>query len=135
MDGFVGMSIRLMRLMVDLDSFVHVAKHDKSNSNIDKMKNFTVLLMETGRTLLKPPNEVSTLVFDLTGFSLNNMDYTFVKFLITCLEAYYPESLSTILVLNAPWIFNGTLLLIGLRSVDPRRMLGLNQALVGSESR
>ena len=47
-------------------------------------------------------------MFDLTGFSLSNMDYVPVKFLIQCLEANYPESLGCILIHNAPWGFSGT---------------------------
>lgn len=36
-----------------------------------------------------------------------NMDYTPVKFMIKCFEANYPESLGTVLVHNAPWVFQG----------------------------
>lgn len=35
-----------------------------------------------------------------------NMDYTPVKFMIKCFEANYPESLGTVLVYRAPWVFN-----------------------------
>lgn len=35
-----------------------------------------------------------------------NMDYTPVKFMIKCFEANYPESLGTVLVYKAPWVFN-----------------------------
>lgn len=35
------------------------------------------------------------------------MDYTPLKFMIKCFEANYPESLGTILVYRAPWIFSG----------------------------
>lgn len=35
-----------------------------------------------------------------------NMDYVPVKFMIKCFEANYPESLGTVLVYKAPWIFN-----------------------------
>lgn len=45
-------------------------------------------------------------MFDLTDFSLANMDYAPVKFMIKCFEANYPESLGTVLVYKAPWIFN-----------------------------
>lgn len=48
-----------------------------------------------------------TLVFDLSEFSLANMDYTPVKFIIKCFEANYPESLGSVLVYKAPWIFQG----------------------------
>jgi hypothetical protein len=43
----------------------------------------------------------------MTGFSLANMDYAPVKFMIKCFEANYPESLGVVLVHKAPWIFQG----------------------------
>lgn len=43
----------------------------------------------------------------MTGFSLANMDYTPVKFMIKCFEANYPESLGAVLIYKAPWIFQG----------------------------
>jgi hypothetical protein len=49
---------------------------------------------------------VQTIVFDMTDFSMANMDYTPVKFMIKCFEANYPESLGTVLVYKAPWVFN-----------------------------
>lgn len=43
----------------------------------------------------------------MTGFSLANMDYTPVKFMIKVFEANYPESLGAVLVHKAPWVFQG----------------------------
>ena len=43
----------------------------------------------------------------MTHFSMSNMDYGPVKFMIKCFEANYPESLGAILVHKAPWIFQG----------------------------
>ena len=43
----------------------------------------------------------------MTDFSMANMDYTPVKFMIKCFEANYPESLGSVLVYKAPWIFQG----------------------------
>ena len=43
----------------------------------------------------------------MTDFSIANMDYTPVKFIIKCFEANYPESLGSVLVNKAPWIFQG----------------------------
>lgn len=48
-----------------------------------------------------------TIVFDMTGFSMANMDYTPVKFMVKCFEANYPECLGAVLVHKAPWIFQG----------------------------
>ncbi|GBF65823.1 CRAL-TRIO domain-containing protein [Trichophyton mentagrophytes] len=70
------------------------------------LERYTVYLIETSRLLLQPPVETAALVFDMTDFSLANMDYTPVKFMIKCFEANYPESLGVILVHKAPWIFS-----------------------------
>lgn len=43
----------------------------------------------------------------MTDFSMANMDYTPVKFMIKCFEANYPESLGSVLVYKSPWIFQG----------------------------
>lgn len=43
----------------------------------------------------------------MTHFTLANMDYAPVKFMIKCFEANYPESLGAVLVHKAPWIFQG----------------------------
>lgn len=45
-------------------------------------------------------------VFDMTDFSLSNMDYAPVKFMIKAFEANYPECLGVVLIHKAPWIFN-----------------------------
>jgi hypothetical protein len=54
--------------------------------------------------------QTQCIVFDMTGFSMANMDYTPVKFMIKCFEANYPESLGAVLVHKAPWLFQGMLL-------------------------
>lgn len=43
----------------------------------------------------------------MTDFSMANMDYTPVKFMIKVFEANYPESLGAVLVHKAPWVFQG----------------------------
>src|SRR5271170_3837287 len=41
----------------------------------------------------------------MSNFSLSNMDYTPVKFMIKVFEANYPESLGAVLVHKAPFVF------------------------------
>jgi len=48
-----------------------------------------------------------SIVVNLADMISANFDLPFVKFLITVLEAYYPESMGVCLLLNAPFIFNG----------------------------
>lgn len=42
----------------------------------------------------------------MTDFSMANMDYTPVKFMIKIFEANYPESLGHICVHRSPWVFS-----------------------------
>lgn len=86
--------------------YVRVRLHRGGEQTEASLERFTVYLIETGRMMLRPPIDTATIVFDMTDFSMANMDYTPVKFMIKCFEANYPESLGSVLVYKAPWIFN-----------------------------
>ncbi|KAK5734369.1 phosphatidylinositol transfer protein csr1 [Elasticomyces elasticus] len=68
-----------------------------------------VYTIETARMMLRGQDGVdtATIVFDMTDFTMANMDYTPVKFMIKCFEANYPESLGSVLVYKSPWLFQG----------------------------
>lgn len=93
-------------------NYVSVRNHLKGQYPTESTERLTVLVMEIGRKLLHPPVETVTVIFDLTDFSLRNMDYQHVKFIINLLQYYYPESLGLALIVNAPWIFNSCWILI-----------------------
>ncbi|KAK0713137.1 putative phosphatidylinositol transporter protein [Lasiosphaeria miniovina] len=86
---------------------VRVRLHKQGEQAEESLERYTVYLIETCRMLLQPPVDTATIVFDMTGFSLANMDYTPVKFMVKCFEANYPESLGVVLVHKAPWLFQG----------------------------
>jgi len=88
-------------------SFVRVRNHNKNTVPLFESEKFTMFLLETGRLSIKPPVEMCSIVFDMTDFSMNNMDYPYVKFVLHALQNYYPECLGVCLIVNAPWIFNG----------------------------
>lgn len=77
--------------------------HDQSEADIEK---YCLLIIEQAKLFFKSPVETATILFDLSGFSMSNMDYGPVKFLITCFEAHYPESLGHMFIHKAPWIFS-----------------------------
>ncbi|KAJ9658914.1 phosphatidylinositol transfer protein csr1 [Coniosporium apollinis] len=87
--------------------FVRVRLHRQGEQSEASLERFTVYTIETARMLLRPPVDTATIVFDMTNFSMSNMDYTPVKFMIKCFEANYPESLGAVLVHKSPWIFQG----------------------------
>ncbi|KND90782.1 CRAL-TRIO domain-containing protein C3H8.02 [Tolypocladium ophioglossoides CBS 100239] len=86
---------------------VRVRLHKPGAQSAESLERYTVFIIETARLVLEPPVETANIIFDMTGFSLANMDYHPVKFMIQCFEANYPESLGAILVHNAPWVFQG----------------------------
>lgn len=90
-----------------LVGWIKVGLHDKNGQTVEENEKFTIFQMESGRLLFPKNTETVTMVFDMSEFSLQCMDYPSLKFLIGCMEAYYPESLGVALVLNAPWIFWG----------------------------
>ncbi|KAJ4292919.1 phosphatidylinositol transfer protein csr1 [Collariella sp. IMI 366227] len=87
--------------------FVNVRLHKGGEQEEAALERYTVYLIETCRMVLQAPVDTATIVFDMTGFSMANMDYAPVKFMIKCFEANYPECLGAVLVHKAPWIFQG----------------------------
>ncbi|KAF9428216.1 hypothetical protein BGZ94_003076 [Podila epigama] len=87
--------------------YLNVGLHRPGDQDYKTLERLTIYLMETGRLLLQPPVETVALVFDLSQFGLANMDYNMVKFLVQCFEAYYPESLGTIIIHKSPFVFWG----------------------------
>lgn len=81
--------------------------HHSSDQTFEEIEIFTLLLIEYARLMLNEPIDQCTLIFDLHGFTMANMDYDPVKYMIKAFEAHYPESLGILLIHRAPWIFNG----------------------------
>ncbi|KAF4258783.1 hypothetical protein KXV68_005167 [Aspergillus fumigatus] len=86
---------------------IRVRLHRPEDQSEEAMNRYITHIMESVRLLIAPPVETATVIFDMTGFSLANMDYALVKFIIRCFELYYPESLGVLLIHNAPRIFAG----------------------------
>ncbi|KAF7527913.1 hypothetical protein PCG10_001846 [Penicillium crustosum] len=87
--------------------YVRVKIHKPGAQSEEALERYIVHCIESVRLIVAPPVETGTIVFDLTGFGLSNMEYPPVKFILKCFEANYPESLGQLLIHNAPWIFSG----------------------------
>ncbi|CAI7576752.1 unnamed protein product [Penicillium glandicola] len=87
--------------------YVRVKIHKPGAQSEEALERYIVHVIESTRLVLAPPVETATVVFDMTGFGLSNMEYPPVKFILKCFEANYPESLGQLLIHNAPWIFSG----------------------------
>jgi len=84
-----------------------VRNHDPSKTDFLESQRFTIWLMEYGRTLVRPPVETVTIIFDMTGAGMRNVDMKSVQFLVQSLQNHYPESLGKVLIYNSPWFMHG----------------------------
>ncbi|CDO94331.1 unnamed protein product [Kluyveromyces dobzhanskii CBS 2104] len=85
--------------------YVRPRKHLSSDQTEEEMQQYSLLIIEQARLFLKEPTDAATILFDLSGFTMSNMDYAPVKHLISCFEAHYPECLGKLFIHKAPWIF------------------------------
>ncbi|KAJ5894975.1 hypothetical protein N7495_006666 [Penicillium taxi] len=86
---------------------VRVRLHKPGAQSEETLERFIVHLIESVRLNLSPPLETAAAIFDMTGFSLSNMEYPPVNFVLKCFEANYPECLGTMIIHNSPWAFSG----------------------------
>ena len=89
--------------------FFKARLHYSSDSPIEETQRFAVLTIESCRLFLRDVTDgvdQCSILFDLTGFTLKNNDYSAIKFLAEVFEAHFPECLGYIFIHNAPWIFS-----------------------------
>lgn len=86
---------------------VRVRLHKQADQTEESLERYNIYIMETARLMLRTPVDTACVIFDMTNFSLANLDYAPVKFTIKCFEAHYPESLGNCIIHKAPWVFQG----------------------------
>lgn len=86
---------------------VKVHHHDPKTQTQEDIQKYTLFLIENARLCLRDPVDTAAVLFDLSKFSIHNMDNGAVKFIIQCFEGHYPESLGVLMIHKAPWVFSG----------------------------
>lgn len=79
--------------------------HNAKKQTPKDLEKYTLLVIEIMRLALQEPSDSASIIFDMTGFTMANMDYGPVNFMIGIFEAHYPESLGKLFIHKAPWIF------------------------------
>lgn len=105
-------------------AFLNVQLHHKEDQPHEVIQIVGLYLVETARLFCGYPMDTACIVFNLEKFTLANMvreelytllqeilttrvqDLELLKFMITSLQNYYPETLGLILIHKAPWIFS-----------------------------
>ncbi|KAF9410843.1 hypothetical protein BGZ94_001514 [Podila epigama] len=88
-------------------SVVNTRFHHKSDQPAETIHRYTLFTMECGRMLLPVGTETVIVIFDLSNFGLDNMDWGFVRLFVQCFESYYPETLGVCVIHRAPFVFWG----------------------------
>jgi len=70
---------------------VNAAKHKTNEQTPKELEEFILYSMEVPRLFILPSAETVTMLIDLSGFGLSNMDLKCASFMISTLESYYPE--------------------------------------------
>ncbi|KAK9729377.1 hypothetical protein K7432_000342 [Basidiobolus ranarum] len=81
--------------------------HPKAQTLLE-LKQYVIWTVETGRLLLDDDKDgkVSAII-DTSGFNMSKVDFSAANFLVGCMEAYYPECLGNLYIVDAPWVFSG----------------------------
>lgn len=82
---------------------IRVRLHRSADQTTQSLERYTVFLLELARLSLRCPVEMGTVLLDLSGFSLANLDLKPLKFLLKCVEENYPESVALVIIHNAPF--------------------------------
>lgn len=88
--------------------FIQVKRHVRSACPDRDFERVVCVYIEWIRLMLtayKNDSDACTIVFDMTGMSLRNLDFAFVRFIIAVLEHKYPECISSMVIHNAPYVF------------------------------
>ncbi|ORY06971.1 CRAL/TRIO domain-containing protein, partial [Basidiobolus meristosporus CBS 931.73] len=81
--------------------------HPKAQS-LNDFKQYIIWTLETGRLLIETNNDGKmSAIIDTSGFSMSKVDLAAAHFLVNCMEAYYPECLGNLYIVDAPWVFSG----------------------------
>ncbi|KAJ2505926.1 phosphatidylinositol transfer protein csr1 [Coemansia sp. RSA 2049] len=106
----------------NLDNPVYVVRvriNEARHRSVAAIKRFLCWQIETAQLLAvgRADGRV-TILFDLAGFSRDNIDLALVRTLITLLTNYYPETLGILILHVNSWVFSGLWALIA-PFIDP----------------
>jgi hypothetical protein len=87
-------------------NFCYAHRHNANDRDITEIRKLTIWVLETLRKSAKPDEERFVIAFDLGRFSMQCMDYEAVKQLIQILQSHYPDTLESLYILDAPFLFS-----------------------------
>ncbi|OLY85558.1 CRAL-TRIO domain-containing protein [Smittium mucronatum] len=92
--------------------YLRVKNYISDHQTIKETLKYTVFVMETARTFLKPEVEKVGIIIDTRDMGLKNFDMEYFKLFLKFLSDYYPESLELVLIYSSSWVFKSIWALI-----------------------
>ncbi|KAJ2743154.1 phosphatidylinositol transfer protein csr1 [Coemansia sp. BCRC 34301] len=68
---------------------------------------FSAYALERAATIARAHGERATLLYDFSGFRLDNIDTAYIKTLVTTTNESYPQTFSTTIMFVNSWLFSG----------------------------
>ena len=85
--------------------YCFAGRHHRLERDIEEVQKFIIYILDIIVRISNPEEQKMSLVFDLTSFGLNSIDFESVKHLVEILQQHYPEILSVAYIVNSPFIF------------------------------
>jgi len=87
--------------------YIPAKNHNASERDIDELTKFIVYCLEEACSkCFEEVTDNLCIIFDLSEFNINCVDYQLIKNIIWLLSKHYPERLGNCLVINSPSIFS-----------------------------
>ncbi|GAB6022523.1 Motile sperm domain-containing protein 2 [Chamberlinius hualienensis] len=83
---------------------MHVRRYRKEPIIAKMIKRYFIHYME--KLEKEDAENKITIIFDMQGAGLANVDMDFLFFMFSCFKTYYPSSVALILAFDMPWIFS-----------------------------
>lgn len=87
--------------------YIRARLHDKNANTIEENTRYVIYCLETGRRLRRYDEQRVIVVVDMSNLTWASLDFPFAQMIMRFLQAYYPEILAHVLIVNAPWMFWG----------------------------
>ncbi|KAJ2822045.1 phosphatidylinositol transfer protein csr1 [Coemansia furcata] len=82
---------------------------ERGEGTIERLAAFAI---ERAATIARAHGEHATLLYDFSGFKMENIDTAFIKTIVTMINETYPQTFSTTIMFVNSWLFSGVWKLI-----------------------
>jgi len=87
--------------------FLNFKHWSRCHRNMEEAHRCCAYMMNRVEEFLRPPTYQVVVIFDMDEFSIKNLDYPLLHFVVQ-IQHFYPDHLATAYIIRAPWLFSTT---------------------------